>query len=224
MPSAPLNLRVIELNSTAVRVTFVPPASPNGIVTHYLVNYSISDSVAIEEDVSVRIDEVEGRTQYSIVLVNLTEFTSYRIEVTAFTRIGEGNVSVKTVETDPDMASPPTDLVAMAIGSTTVELTWGYPLFPRGEISGYIIDVDGFQVENLTLDTLDDRSDQSFVVGSLRPFTEYRFGVAAYAFHNELAIIGAREEVTVRTLEDGELADKLFICHDNLNATKVNCN
>ena len=152
----------------------------------------------------MRIDAVEGQMIYTVNLTNLTEFTSYIIEVSAFTRIGEGDVSTRIVVTDPDMASPPTNLVAMAINSTAIELTWGYPMFPRGQISGYIITTRS-SAYNLTLEMVDDMSNQSFVVDMLEPFTEYVFSVAAYAFHNDTVIVGATDEVTETTLEAGEL-------------------
>ena len=202
MPSAPQILEAIELNSTTIRVTFDLPASPNGIITHYLVNYSISDS---GEDVSMRIDAVDEQMNYTAILTNLTEFTSYRIEISAFTRIGEGNASERVVVTDPDMASPPTNLVAMAINSTAVELSWGFPLFPRGNIGGYIIYINGMFEFNLTLEVANNMSDQTFIVIMLQPFTLYTFEVAAYTFHDDEAIIGARSLDTVTTLQAGEL-------------------
>ena len=205
MPSAPQNLEAIELNSTAIEVTFDLPASPNGIITHYLVNYSISDSLTSGEDVSTRIDAVDQQVNYAVILTNLTEFTSYRVEVSAFTRIGEGSASERVVVTDPDMASPPTNLVAMVINSTAVELSWGFPLFPRGNISGYIIYNNGMFEFNLTLEMANNTSNQTFIVIMLQPFTWYTFEVAAYTFHDDEAIIGATSQKTVTTLEAGEL-------------------
>ena len=140
---------------------------------------------------------------YTVELTNLTEFTNYTIEVSAFTRIGEGNVSTRVVMTNPDVASPPTDLVATPINSTAVELMWGYPMFPRGLISGYVIYIEEALEANLTLEVVDDMTNQSFIVDTLQPFTEYTFGVAAYAFHQDAVIVGVRREITVKTLEAG---------------------
>ena len=211
MPSAPQILEIFEDNTTAVtiQVTFEPPTTPNGIITHYLVNYSISDNSTNQNEVSTRVEAVEGQMMYTVELFNLTEFTRYTIEVSAFTRIGEGNASTRTIVTDPDVASPPTNLVATVINSTAVELTWGYPLFPRGLISGYVINISvngGLHSEfNQTLEMLDDTSNQSFTIDMLQPFTAYTFSVAAYAFHQGAVIEGATSERTVITLEAGEL-------------------
>ena len=214
VPSAPQILEIFEDNTTAVtiQVTFEPPTTPNGIITHYLVNYSISDNSTNQNEVSTRVEAVEGQMMYTVELFNLTEFTRYTIEVSAFTRIGEGNVSTRIIVTDPDVASPPTNLVATVINSTAVELTWGYPLFPRGRISGYIISVSGgldSEFINQTLETLDDTSSQSFTVDMLQPFTTYTFSVAAYAVHQGAVIEGATSERTVTTLEAGELQNHI---------------
>lgn len=215
VPSAPRILEVFEedITTVTIRVTFEPPTMPNGIITHYLVNYSISDNSTNQNEVSTRVEAVEGQMMYTVELLNLIEFTSYTIEVSAFTRIGEGNVSTRVVVTDPDVASPPTNLVATVISSTAVELTWGYPLFPRGLISGYVISVSGgLDSEfNLTLEMVDDTSNQSFTVDMLQPFTTYTFSVAAYAFHQGATIEGAASERMVITLEAGELQNHSVI-------------
>ena len=184
-------------------VTWSAPLTPNGIITHYFVNYtSINGNVTISEEISIRMDAMENVLNYELVLTNLTEFTTYRIQVTASTRIGEGEVSEVTVDTDPAMSSPPTSLSAVAINSTSILLSWGYPLFPRGEISGYVIDFGAEEI-NVTLNVTDDMSNQSLVVGSLLPFTEYTFSVAAYAFHEGEVIVGAASQVSRQTLEAG---------------------
>lgn len=207
VPSAPDNVHATGLNSTVIEVTWGPPVSPNGIVTHYLLDYeiyNIGDNSSGEE-VSFRIDPEDGHMTYTVLLVNLMEFTSYRIQVSAFTSIGEGDVSETVLVTDPDMASPPTSFEVTAISSTALRLTWSYPMFPRGEISGYIIYNGTDEIINVTLATVDDTCSQSLTVSMLLAYTEYTFRVAAYAFHEGVMIIGATTiDVTEGTLEAGK--------------------
>lgn len=154
----------------------------------------------------MRIDAVESQMNYIIILENLSEFATYRIQVSAFTRIGEGGISEQVVITDPDMSSPPTNLEVTAINSTAIGLMWGYPQFPRGVISGYIITVSvTSNMFNVTLSMADDMSEQSFTVGGLEPFTEYGIQVAAYAFHEGVVIVGAVSDGMARTNETGIL-------------------
>ena len=120
-------------------------------------------------------------------LTNLEEFTKYEIMITVSTRIGSSSPSIVTVVTDPDSAGPPSFIDAMTINSTAIEVMWGFPSDPQGIIQGYIItyrvdDVSNEMTQNVTLDTPNDMSNQTYVIDMLRPFTDYHFRVSAYAF------------------------------------------
>ena len=64
---------------------------------------------------------------------------------------------------------------------------------------------------NITLDTINDASDQTAVVAGLVPFTEYSFRVGAFSFgdqsnsSNFMHIGIATDEMIVRTAEDGKM-------------------
>ena len=64
---------------------------------------------------------------------------------------------------------------------------------------------------NITLDTIDDDSDQSYVIFNLLPFTQYSFRVRAFSLDDEnerinLTYIGlASDEIIVRTDEGGKI-------------------
>lgn len=212
-PTAPENVTLIELNATTIEVSWATPSSPNGILLHFIIYFALDDGV-FDED-SVRVNAIEGTDNYTFVLSNLMEFSRYRIQLTAATRIGE---SVRTramfVETDPDSASPPSFVSGSTINSTAVELTWGYPDMPRGNISGYTIfhnanaTRDGnFTTFNFTLSVVNDQNNQSFVFGGLRPFMCYQFQVAAYSFSDDFQLhLGAYngEAAVVCTAEAGK--------------------
>ena len=104
----------------------------------------------------------------------------------------------------------------MVLNSTAVELSWNYPESPNGEIRGYLIYDGEFPANeqfsyNITLDIIDDASNQTFVVPNLRPFTLYSFRVSAFSFGDQnerpsFVHYGiATEEVIVRTAEDGKM-------------------
>ena len=104
----------------------------------------------------------------------------------------------------------------MVLNSTAVELSWEYPELPNGEIRGYsILDAQFPDNEkiilNITLDTVNDASNQSAVVANLLPFTVYSFRVRAYSFGDQnerpnFTHIGiATDEIIVRTAEDGKM-------------------
>ena len=137
---------------------------------------------------SVVINAQQGVEDYSFTVMSLTEFTRYRIQVTASTGAGEGTRTAEVfIQTDPDSASEPTVVTASAFNSTAIELTWGYPSDPRGLIQGYTIlhnaTVNGSEEEiNITLGITDDNRTQMYQFIALSPFTYYSFRVAAYSF------------------------------------------
>ena len=137
------------------------------------------------------VDAISGVNSYTITLTNLTEFSRYRIQLTAATVIGPSERTTPMfVETDPDSASPPQFVFVTTLNSTAVQLSWGYPTTPRGNISGYIIRHNAttngsFEMINITLSVLNDQSDQFYLFEGLRPDTSYSFQVAAYSFSND---------------------------------------
>ena len=97
-----------------------------------------------------------------------------------------------------------------------VQLTWQYPDSPNGEIRGYsILSAEPPAMEevirNITLEDVDDSSDQTTVVDGLESFTYYSFRVRAFSFGdpderpNFIHIGEATDEIIVRTDEDGKI-------------------
>ena len=106
--------------------------------------------------------------------------------------------------------------MVMVLNSTAVQLSWQYPMTPNGEIRGYsILDSTPPNIEmvilNITLDTVDDTSNQTATIAELTPFTYYGFRVRAYSFGDQnerpnFVHIGiATDEIRVRTDEDGKV-------------------
>ena len=101
----------------------------------------------------------------------------------------------------------------MVLSSTTVQLSWQYPESPNGEIRGYSILYSSIpdnemMILNITLDTIDDTSNQTTIVSGLTPFTYYGFRVRAFSFGDQtnLVHIGiSTDERRARTDEDGKM-------------------
>jgi len=114
-------------------------------------------------------------------------------------------------------SSPPVGFMVMVLNSTSVELSWQYPESPNGEIRGYYILESSLVILNITLNTVDDGSNQTVVVSGLTPFTIYRYRVRAFSFGDQndrpdFVHIGiATDEIIVRTDEDGKMCDSVFI-------------
>jgi len=99
----------------------------------------------------------------------------------------------------------------MVLNSTAVELSWQYPESPNGEIRGYSILESSIVILNITLDIIDDTSNQTIVVSGLTPFTFYGYRVRAFSFGDQnerpdFVHTGiATNEIIVRTDEDGKI-------------------
>ena len=104
----------------------------------------------------------------------------------------------------------------VVLNSTAVQLSWQYPMTLNGEIRGYsILDSTPPNIEmvimNITLDMVDDTSNQTAIIAELTPFTYYGFCIRAFSFGDQnerpnFVHIGiATDEIHVRTDEDGKV-------------------
>lgn len=98
MPSlAPVNLRAHNMSSTRLLVAWeqLPDDQVNGILLGYKVTYR-------------KYGEIDGRKQNVSAILNFTilggldKFTVYHVNVSAFTRVGNGPEANVTVSTDQD--------------------------------------------------------------------------------------------------------------------------
>ena len=113
-------------------------------------------------------------------------------------------------------SSPPQNYTIEGINSTAVEISWSYPDSPNGEIQGYTILYAEYPDDmeiliDITLDMIDDTSDQSYVIFELLPFTQYSFRVRAFSIDDENETLNfthigiASDEIIMRTDEDGKI-------------------
>ena len=99
------------------------PAQPNGVITLY--NLTLDGQL------------VFSGTDNNFTISNLSVYTEYALQLTACTRIGcaQGPVArIRTGELPPEGVQTPRVLVR---GRTEVEVFWGRPSIPNGEIVRY---------------------------------------------------------------------------------------
>ena len=208
VPSAPRDLNVIATDPTSINITWSAPANANGILLRYIIDLEEEAGGQLELLETFEVIADPQIITYSFSFTNLMAFVLYRIEVSAETRIGEGPSTDVFETTDPDSASPPSFVSAVTPNSTAIELSWGYPDIPRGNITGYIIyhDVISNGELNLTLSVMNDMGDQTYVFSGLMPFTNYQFRVAAFAVTEIVTHFGILSEpVVARTDEDRKI-------------------
>ncbi|TRY59653.1 hypothetical protein DNTS_027396, partial [Danionella cerebrum] len=116
---------VLTLNSTAVRVLWVPPLVPNGAVIQY--------SVYLDN----HIYESTGNESGSLEVGGLLPFTVHSIQVevcTVYACIKSNVTQVTTVEDTPAEVSQPHIHV---LSSRSLKLEWTSPTLPNGILRGY---------------------------------------------------------------------------------------
>jgi len=99
---APVNLRAHNMSSTRLLVAWepLPEDQVNGILLGYKVTYS-------------KYGEIDARKQNVSAMLNLTilsgleKFTVYHVNVSAFTRVGNGPEANVTASTDQDGKKKP---------------------------------------------------------------------------------------------------------------------
>ena len=187
------------------------------------------------------VDDLETSNEtFNVIISELNSFREYTVSIRAFTRVGPGDSRSQRVRTDPAAPSEPTNVMATALNSTSISLTWSYPDQPNGPILGYIINTNAttniFEssenvvivpggIFNITLAMLNDSSDQSLVVAGLSPFTVYSFRVQAltlqlpdnnsdFFIHEGLFSM----EVTATTDEGGESNGYIYYYYSNYNS------
>ena len=145
---------------------------------------------------NVSINAVAEQLEYT--LTGLLPYTAYTLCVRASTEAGPGNFSLVMKST---LFSPPSNLSASFKNTTSVGLTWGYPLTPQGLVEGYII--NGPTPVNISILT-NDTGTQSYTFSGLTPYTEYTFSVRAYTPYLTGPLYGDYSMLVVRTAEDSE--------------------
>ena len=76
---------VVNVTDTTMRLSWTPPQVPNGIITHYQVQYRRSDSSS-STFTSLNLTS----TDLAYTVTELTSDTEYVVRVRAFTVVGHG--------------------------------------------------------------------------------------------------------------------------------------
>ena len=168
---------VRDLTSTSAHIEWLPPTFANGIITNYTLRRSTlsTESVIVFEGIALSYDDM-----------GLIPNTLYFYTVTATNDGGNTESPPSFIQTIEDLAiiAP---LSVEVLGPTSVNVTWGPPIFPNGDISLYILYMDDVAVFAAI--------GFEYFRDDLTPYTEYTF---YYEVVNQAGAAGS-PEVTVRT-------------------------
>ncbi|XP_021344354.1 protein sidekick-1-like, partial [Mizuhopecten yessoensis] len=175
---SPKNVKAIPVSSTSVNVSWsdVPALDQNGLISGYKVQYE-----SAIENIPPVMQDVPGNQTYSVLIQGLRKFVSYQMQVLAYTRMGDGVLSVpkKTVKTIEDKPGPPVIVWFPQVTYTTAKVLWSPPLEPNGIVSGYMV---SFRIKNLNIITNSSELPSTqfeYTVATLQRETYYLFSVTA---------------------------------------------
>ena len=167
-----------NLTSTSAHIEWTAPTSPNGLITNYTLH-------RVEDGVEPII--VFQGLAFSFDDTSLIANTLYAYTVEATNAGGSTESAPSYIRTIADLAHGIAPPVVEVQGPTSIQVTWTAPEFPNGEVSLYILYMDGVAVFS-GLGFEYSRTD-------LSPFTEYTF---YYEVVNQAGSAGSTE-VTART-------------------------
>uniref|UniRef100_A0A672KD05 Sidekick cell adhesion molecule 1 n=1 Tax=Sinocyclocheilus grahami TaxID=75366 RepID=A0A672KD05_SINGR len=176
---APENVTVEAMSSSRILVTWgpVPEHEQNGNILGYKVMYKEKDSGS-----EAQVNVVKGNLTQSVLLRNLRKYVQYEIQVLAFTRIGDGQLSSPPVleRTKDDVPGPPMRLVFPEVRLTEVRVVWQPPVDPNGIIMGYQVAYrldSGDPNQFITVEVGPDT--RQFTASNLTPESAYIFRISA---------------------------------------------
>uniref|UniRef100_A0A8C4SBB3 Protein tyrosine phosphatase receptor type Q n=1 Tax=Erpetoichthys calabaricus TaxID=27687 RepID=A0A8C4SBB3_ERPCA len=134
-PSAPpQNLSVVSYTAESVWLKWNPSLKPNGFVQVYSFEIFNNQSQLVSyQNFSAQFTEAN--------LTGLQPFSQYQISVSAFTRVGNGNlfsntVSFTTKQSVPDIVQ---NLLCSGTSWQSVLVQWDAPAKPNGVITHYVV-------------------------------------------------------------------------------------
>ncbi|XP_045065381.1 neural cell adhesion molecule L1-like isoform X1 [Coregonus clupeaformis] len=184
---APMDVGVVLLNSTAIRVTWA--AVDRDTVRGHLLGYKIHltrfgsrghhrGRRAREPESSMVVET--GANEEKRVLGGLRPYSHYTLTVTVFNSKGEGPPSDPPLSfnTDEGAPGPPMSLHLDSPAETQMTLHWTPPAQPNGVLKGYllqyqqIVESDDSPVQ---VETIDDHTLTKLTLKQLDPKSRYRF-------------------------------------------------
>nr|DBA31022.1 TPA: hypothetical protein GDO54_006937 [Pyxicephalus adspersus] len=175
-PSTPPRfLGIKEMSSIIVKLSWLPPLEPNGIILFYTVYIwdEMSNKTINVEETSVKCQDLDSNHEYSAY-------------VTSSTRFGDGNVrsdilKFRTLEGVP--SDPPRNLSYKNISSSSVMIFWSAPIKPNGVIQYYSLYYQNSSktyIKNLTSNDFSfDSNGFLAIIDGLAKFSHYKFWITA---------------------------------------------
>lgn len=137
VPSKPLNLSVLEVTSTTIKITWREPEKLNGAIHGYRVYYVHQNQTLLH--LPILKAEAAVNSVYTYTLSNLKPYTDYKIIVAAFTKKFDGEPSEVSQRTDIAGPSAPKVVNLTCHSQDALFFGWRIPQTYYNTIDYYII-------------------------------------------------------------------------------------
>ncbi|KAK3912682.1 Protein sidekick [Frankliniella fusca] len=182
----PMNVEANATSSTTVVVRWgeVPREHCNGQIEGFKVAYyAASAPMGVGTGtVSVQYKTIASNSTFTTTLTELRKYVQYNIQVLAFTRLGNGELSAPPVRvrTFEDTPGAPSNVSFPDVSLTTARIIWDVPDEPNGEILAYRVT---YHLESkggaFNFSREFPPSDRTFRATELQPEQYYLFSVTA---------------------------------------------
>uniref|UniRef100_A0A672MZD8 Sidekick cell adhesion molecule 1 n=1 Tax=Sinocyclocheilus grahami TaxID=75366 RepID=A0A672MZD8_SINGR len=132
---APQNIQVKSASSSQLDVEWQPPPieTQNGNIQGYKIHYwEKKRQNETEKELVLFVPDT------SVHLKNLTSYTTYLVQLSAFNTAGDGPLSAaregRTLQAAP---GAPSHMVFSEVTGSSLNVSWGAPLQPNGVVEGY---------------------------------------------------------------------------------------
>ncbi|RXN38929.1 sidekick-1 isoform X2 [Labeo rohita] len=132
---APQNIQVKSVSSSQLDVEWQPPPveTQNGNIQGYKIHYwEKNRQNETEKELVLFVPDT------SVHLKNLTSYTTYLVQLSAFNTAGDGPLSAaregRTLQAAP---GAPSHVVFSEVTGSSLNVSWGAPLQPNGVVEGY---------------------------------------------------------------------------------------
>ncbi|XP_039313553.1 protein sidekick isoform X8 [Solenopsis invicta] len=173
----PINVEANATSSTTILVRWgdVPVEHQNGQIEGFKVYYGANSRSTFQ------YKNIPSNTTFTTTLTELRKFVQYHVQVLAYTRLGDGALSIPPVrvQTFDDTPGSPSNVSFPDVSLTTARIIWDTPEDPNGEILAYKVMFHLNSSQDRQFSKEFPASDRTFRATGLESEQYYMFSVTA---------------------------------------------
>ncbi|XP_048507643.1 protein sidekick isoform X2 [Athalia rosae] len=173
----PVNVEANATSSTTIVVKWgdVPIDHQNGQIDGFKVYYGANNRSPFQ------YKSIPSNSTFTTTLTELRKFVQYHIQVLAYTRLGDGALSVPPirVQTFEDAPGAPSNVSFPDVSFSTARIIWDTPEDPNGEILAYKVMFHLNSSQDHQFSKEFPAADRTFRATGLQPEQYYMFSVTA---------------------------------------------